>query len=251
MRERGIQALLARLPVRASRRLPTGRVPSPGTEAFESDASFVGLAAEPQHVGDDQQGRILQRQRVESELPERGVEVGLYSQAKWWRFQTSAQPPPPVSLRAPRSKQYASPVGSASAGVGSPSSQHRSMKCSCEAERSFNSEARHLAMNSCGVMGAFSVADDDRRPPRRADSHLRIRTHSPDPEQAAHDDEDHDTATARREGEAGQSQPTQCPHIATGEGTLRPPRTPCRPRAAIGATTAGRLRLTRLCRATP
>ena len=37
------------------------------------------------------------------------------------------------------------------------------MKCSCEADRSFNSEARHLAMNSYGVMGAFSVADDDRR----------------------------------------------------------------------------------------
>ena len=54
----------------------------------------------------------------------------LYSQAKWWRFQTSAQPSPPVSLRAPRSKQYVSPVGSASTGVGSPSSRHRSMKCS-------------------------------------------------------------------------------------------------------------------------
>ena len=74
----------------------------------------------------------------------------------------SAQPSPPVSLRAPRSKQYVSPLGSASAGVGSPSSRHRPMKCSCEAERSFNSAARHLAMNSYGVMGAFSVADDDR-----------------------------------------------------------------------------------------
>ena len=50
--------------------------------------------------------------------------------AKWCRFQTSAQPSPPVSLRAPRSKQYVSPVGSASTGVGSPSSRHRSMKCS-------------------------------------------------------------------------------------------------------------------------
>ena len=29
----------------------------------------------------------------------------LYSQAKQWRFHTSAQPSPPVSLRAPRSKQ--------------------------------------------------------------------------------------------------------------------------------------------------
>ena len=75
----------------------------------------------------------------------------LYSQAKWWRFQTSAQPSPPASLRAPRSKQYVSPVGSASAGVGSPSRRHRSMKCSCEAERSFNSEARHFVMNSFGV----------------------------------------------------------------------------------------------------
>ena len=70
------------------------------------------------------------------------------------------RPSPPVSLRASRSKQYASP------GVGSLSSRHKSMKCSCETERSFSSEVRHLAMNSCGVMGAFSVADDDRRPPR-------------------------------------------------------------------------------------
>ena len=29
----------------------------------------------------------------------------LYSQAKQWRFHTSAHPSPPVSLRAPRSKQ--------------------------------------------------------------------------------------------------------------------------------------------------
>ena len=75
----------------------------------------------------------------------------LYSQAKWWRFQTSAQPSPPTSLRAPRSKQYVSPVGSASAGVGSSSKWHRSMKCSCEAERSFSSEARHFVMKSFGV----------------------------------------------------------------------------------------------------
>ena len=53
----------------------------------------------------------------------------LYSQAKWWRFQTSAQPSPPLSLRAPRSKQYDSPDGSASAGFGSPNRSHRSRKC--------------------------------------------------------------------------------------------------------------------------
>ena len=42
-------------------------------------------------------------------------------------------------------------MGSASAGVGSPSSRQRSMKCSCAAERSFSSEACHFAMNSLGV----------------------------------------------------------------------------------------------------
>ena len=59
-----------------------------------------------------------------SKAASRSARCPLYSQAKWWRFQTSAQPSPPVSLRAPRSKQYVSPDGSASAGVGvgSPSS---------------------------------------------------------------------------------------------------------------------------------
>ena len=98
----------------------------------------------------------------------------LYSQAKWWRFQTSAQPSPPASLRAPRSKQYVSPVGSTSAGVGSSSRRHRSMKCSWDAERSFSSDARHLLMNSFAVIGASSVPDDSPspamgcRPSRRA-----------------------------------------------------------------------------------
>jgi len=57
-------------------------------------------------------------------------EVPLYSHAKQPRFHTSAQPLPPVSFLAPRSKQYHSPTGSASAGVGSPSKRQRSMKCS-------------------------------------------------------------------------------------------------------------------------
>ena len=81
----------------------------------------------------------------------RSARCPLYSQAKWWRFQTSAQPSPPVSFRAPRSKQYVSPDGSASAGVGSPSRWHRSMKCSCDAERSFSAEARHFVMKAWGV----------------------------------------------------------------------------------------------------
>ena len=36
----------------------------------------VGADAEPLHVGDDQQRRILQRQRIQPELAERGVEIG-------------------------------------------------------------------------------------------------------------------------------------------------------------------------------
>ncbi len=36
------------------------------------------------------------------------------------------------------------------------------MNRSCDAERSFNSEALHLAMNSCGVMDAFGVAHDQK-----------------------------------------------------------------------------------------
>ena len=89
----------------------------------------------------------------------------LYSQAKWWRFHTSAQPSPPVSLRAPRSKQYQSPAMSASVGDGSPSKRQRSLKCDCAAERSFSSDARHLAMNSLGVIDPVHFA----HPVRAAD----------------------------------------------------------------------------------
>ena len=47
-------------------------------------------------------------------------------------------------------------------GAGSPSSRHRSMKCSCDAERSFSSDARHLAMNSPGVMVSTARVHRDR-----------------------------------------------------------------------------------------
>ena len=40
------------------------------------------------------------------------------------------------------------------------------MKCSWDAERSFSAEARHLVMNSSGVMGASSLAHQDDQPPR-------------------------------------------------------------------------------------
>ena len=55
-----------------------------------------------------------------------------------------------VGLRvlAGQGAQNVSPDGSASAGVGSPSRWHRSMKCSCDAERSFSAEARHFVMKA-------------------------------------------------------------------------------------------------------
>ena len=51
------------------------------------------------------------------------------------------------------SKQNDSPVGSAAAGVGWSNTLHRSRKCSCAAERSFNSTLLHLQMNSDTVIG--------------------------------------------------------------------------------------------------
>lgn len=58
----------------------------------------------------------------------------------------------PEIFVAPRSKQYHSPLGSASAGVSSPSIRQISMKCSCAAERSFSSAAFHFLMNCSGVI---------------------------------------------------------------------------------------------------
>ena len=83
----------------------------------------IRVNPEVPHVRDDQQRRVLQRQRVLPQLLKRRVQVLpglLYSQAKCPRFQTSAHPSPPLSFAAPRSKQYSSPSGSACTGVGSP-----------------------------------------------------------------------------------------------------------------------------------
>ena len=77
-----------------------------------------------------------------------------------------------MSLCAPRSKQYQSPAGSASAGVGSPSKRHRSMKCFREAERSLQLQypplgdepaRRHRAHRKDGDVGRL------RRPLARLD----------------------------------------------------------------------------------
>jgi hypothetical protein len=72
--------------------------------------------------------------------------------AKQPRFQTSAQPWPPVVLVAPFSKVYHVPAGSASVGVGWPKSAHRSLKCDCVAALSVRVDAFHLSMNCCGPL---------------------------------------------------------------------------------------------------
>lgn len=91
----------------------------------------------------------------------------LYSHAKQPRFRAPAQPSPPVFFRAPRSKQYHSPAGSASVGVGSPSSLHRSLKCDCEAERFLELDHPPLGDEFPRRHGAHRCEDEDagrRRP---------------------------------------------------------------------------------------
>ena len=80
----------------------------------------------------------------------------LYSPATQERFQTSAQPSPPVSWRAPRSTQYVAPVGSASAAGGSSRSRQRSRQCSCAADRSCSGASRHVALKACGGTRTYS-----------------------------------------------------------------------------------------------
>ncbi len=107
----------------------------------------------------------------------RSARLPLHSHAKQRRFQTSAWPSPPVSFRAPCLKQYQPPAGSASVGVGSPSGRHGAMKCDCAAQGSFNSDARHLAMNSPGVILAgicrYALPAPAYTRPRIGDFHAR------------------------------------------------------------------------------
>ncbi len=83
----------------------------------------VGADPEPQHVGDDQQRGVLQRQRVLPELLEGGVEVRALSLVFPGEVVALPDVGPAVAARIlagePRAKQYVSPDGSASAGVGS------------------------------------------------------------------------------------------------------------------------------------
>jgi hypothetical protein len=84
----------------------------------------------------------------------RSLPLLLYSQPKRPRFQTSAQPSPPVVFVAPSSKAYHSPFGSASVGVSSPRTSQRSRKCECAAARSVRSAERHSAMKSEACMAS-------------------------------------------------------------------------------------------------
>ena len=112
---------------------------------------------EPLHVRHDQRGGLSSASLYCSNCWYAVVRLAarpLYSQAKWPRFQTSAQPPPPPALPAPFSKQNAVPAGSAAAGGSWPTSAQRSRKCCWEAERSVRSTRRHLGMNSVTVIRA-------------------------------------------------------------------------------------------------
>ena len=66
------------------------------------------------HVADDQQRRVFQVLAVEQQLAvgfaSRSLCLPLYSQPKWPRIQTSAQPSPPSVFSTPRSKVYHVPV---------------------------------------------------------------------------------------------------------------------------------------------
>ena len=103
-------------------------------------------------------GGLSSARRVLPQLVERRVEVRALALSTPRRSslastrRPSRHRPRPFALRA--QTQYHSPAGSASAGVGSPSRRQRSMKCSCDPPLSFNSEARHLAMNWPGVIAA-------------------------------------------------------------------------------------------------
>ena len=122
-------------------------------------------------------GRLNSRPRIT--FASRFACLPLYSHAKQPRFETSAWPSPPVSFRAPCLKQYQPPAGPALVGIGSPSGRQGAMKCDCAAQGSFNSDARHLAMNSPGVIVAGICAYALRAPsytrPRTDDFHARFR----------------------------------------------------------------------------
>ena len=137
----------------------SGRVPQVFQPELMGPADAVGPVgadAEALQVTDDQQRRVLQRQRVLPQLPEGGVQVGVLAFVLPAEMAALPHVGPAAAagflLRAALEAVAARRWGRLRSGVGSPSMRHRSMKCSCAAERSFSSDACHLAMNSSGVM---------------------------------------------------------------------------------------------------
>ena len=122
-----------RLHRRSLRRiLPTDR-PSPGRRAMDAAATALPFqpiqTIAPLNVGD-------MDARVSFRAVSRSPRRPLYSRAR--------------CPCAPRARSNSSrPSGRLRPASGS---RRRSMKCSCAAERSFSSDARHLAMNAPGVM---------------------------------------------------------------------------------------------------
>ena len=120
----------------------------------------VGVDAEAGHVGDDQQGRVFQRQRVLAQLVEGGVEAFALALV----FPGEAVAFPHVGPAAAAGvfaraalEAVTLPAGIVLGRVGSPKSRQRSMKCSCAAERSFSSDACHLAIKFCASIFAPTI----------------------------------------------------------------------------------------------
>ena len=109
---------------------------------------------DPAHVRDDQQGEVLERERVLPQPVERGdqarvIPFVLLSEAATLPALRSSLPA--GALEGAVLEAVVVPLGSASAGVGSQGNRPRSIKCSRAAERSLNSEACHFATNSADV----------------------------------------------------------------------------------------------------
>ena len=111
-------------------------------------AGEVGVDLEAVQVADHQQRRVLQVLAVLEQLLVGGRRGSCACPCTPRRSGRASRrrrsPPRRRSSSVPFSKAYASPVGSASCGVGCPSSRHRSRKCSCAAARSVVVVAAHF-----------------------------------------------------------------------------------------------------------
>jgi hypothetical protein len=122
-----------------------------------SDANCTGPVGPDDkaiEITDDQQRRIFERQGLLLELTEGRLQVLTLS----FIFPSEMATLPNIGPAFTTARFCCAPfeavevpAGSACAGDGSPSSRHRSRKCSCAAERSFSSTACHFRMKSLTV----------------------------------------------------------------------------------------------------